>query len=137
MAALPLIQAIFNNSVNQATGYTPTKIMYGFRVKKALDLNVAGISAALNKLNRSVIRQDAINAVAFANVKAKLWYDYRYNFLRLNPGNSVLLRLYHKYNTAANKVKKVNPKLIEKKIGPFKIIKYIKTNAYRLKILFY
>ena len=46
--------------------------MYGFRIKKALNLNVAGIPAALNKLDRLVIRQDAINAVAFANAKAKL-----------------------------------------------------------------
>ena len=111
--------------------------MYGFRVKKALDLNVAGISAALNKLDRLVIRQDAINAVAFANAKAKLWYDHRHNPLRLNPGDSVLLRLYHEYNTAANKVKGVNPKLTEKRIGPFKVIECIGTNAYRLEIPFH
>ena len=55
--------------------------MYNFRIKKILNLNVAGISAALNKLDRLIIKQDAINAVAFANVKIKLLYNYRYNFL--------------------------------------------------------
>ena len=44
--------------------------MYGFRIKKAL--NVVGKPVVLNKLNRFIIRQNAFDAVAFANVKAKI-----------------------------------------------------------------
>ena len=131
--ALPSIQSTFNNSVNQATGHTPTEMMYGFRVREALDV-ATGQPVILDELDRSVIRQDAIDAVAFANAKAKIWYDNRHNTLRLNPGDSVLLQMHKGYNTAANKIKGVNLKMTERRIGPFKVISTIGTNAYKLEI---
>src|SRR5437016_3878215 len=37
-AFLPALTAITNNSVNRATGRTPTELMYGFRVNKGISL---------------------------------------------------------------------------------------------------
>ena len=133
VAALPSIQATLNNSTNQSTGRSPTELMYGFKTREAINFLDQTVEAPY-EYERDVVRQEAVDAVAFANAKAKIQYDSRHKPLLLNEGDQVYLRLHHGYSLQAHKESKANNKLSEQRVGPFKVISKIGQHAYKLDI---
>ena len=133
--AIPAIQSSFNNSANQSTGKSANELSYGFRVREALDLG-KDLPRSINSnldLQRAVIRQDALDAVDFANAMAKLRYDSKHQPLRLNVGDSTYLQLHRGYHLVG-KDPNTNTKLSERRIGPFKILEKVGHAAYRLEL---
>ena len=202
---LPRMSVALNNSTNySSTAQAPTQVLYGFRIREALDLlriqdpdddnrgnvdnpdNVdnAGTlpeaSAASDNVdnpanqNPRSVRQppagaqdagnivnaypanpspvhlddklsktrpvamneyrpahiDAKDAIAFAAIKMKQYYDATHTPKYFKEGDMVHLRLHKGYHVPGIKSKKIGPQLV----GPFRIAKRVGTLAYQLDL---
>lgn len=130
--ALPSLQAQLNNAPNVATGLSPNEIIYGFKVRDTLsalaprnerhDFDMAA--------QRLEYRQEAADATAFANAKAKIYYDARHQPLLLRQGDSAYIILHHGYQLPGRPNRKVSPQ----RCGPFKVVRRVGRLAYKLEI---
>lgn len=68
------MQFILNNSENTSTGIVPNILLYRFKLREALDIKPLGGLFA----DREVLKNEAEDAIAFANVKIKKRYDTVY-----------------------------------------------------------
>jgi hypothetical protein len=127
--ALPSLQFLLFTSPNQATGHSPSHLLYGFQVRDATALLNDEPPLPDLDLNRLVWRQEATDALAYANAKAKIYYDSRHKPLMLSPGSFAFLRLHKGY-----KIPGVHKKLGQQRIGPFKILKRVGRLAYKLEL---
>jgi hypothetical protein len=75
-------------------------------------------------------RVDAADALDFATMNMKFYYDRRHTPMFLAPGDWALLRLHHGYNILSA----TNRKLDQQYAGPFEVLERIGRLAYRLKI---
>ena len=127
--ALPSLQAQMNNSANAATGLSPNEIIYGFKVREALTTLSADQAVDL-PAQRLEYQREAADATAFANAKAKIYYDARHTPLLLNAGDYAYLRLNHGYRLPS----KPNKKLSQQRCGPFLVKKRVGRLAYELDL---
>ena len=79
---LPFLQVSLNNSIT-STGFIPNKLAYGFRIRDTLGLLVDLPLEDLDRL-RLIKREEANNAITFANVIAKTRYDSSYKAINLS-----------------------------------------------------
>lgn len=127
VTVLPFLQASLNNSVT-STGFAPNELAYGFRVRDTLGLLADLPPEDLNQL-RLIKREEADDAIAFANAMAKTRYDSSHLAIKLKEGSRAFLRLHHGYSIPG-----VNPKLSNQRVGPFKVLEKIGNLAYRLDL---
>lgn len=129
---LPTIEAVFNNSTNATTGFSPNKIIYGFRLNKGLKptRQTAIPPAVLFKDARQQTRQKASDAIAFANVAMKRRYDSTHQWMKFKPGDLVYLRLHHGYKLPGEP----NRKFFRQCAGPIKVLKRVSQVVYKLDI---
>ena len=73
---------------------------------------------------------DAKDAIAFAAVKMKEYYDQHYRPIYFNVGDTVKLRLHKGYNVPGVKSHKLGPQFC----GPFEVIERIGQLVYRIKL---
>ena len=114
--------------VHESTGYSATEIMYGEKVSERLDL----LNAATSKDrigNRFEFRQEAIEALDFATIRSKAYYDAHHKKLYFQPGDKVFLRLFHGYKPAATG----NKKLMKQRDGPVTILRRVGRLFYEIK----
>jgi hypothetical protein len=126
---LPGLTMKLNNMVHESTGYSATEIMYGEKVSEGLDL----LNAATSKervRNRFEFRQEAIEALDFAAIRSKAYYDAHYKELYLQPGDKVFLRLFHGYKPAATG----NKKLMKQRDGPVTILRRVSRLSYEIEL---
>ena len=131
--ALPSLQAQLNNSPNAATGLSPNEIIYGFKVKEALSLlNTSGKPITEDLAQRRLeYRAEAAEATAFANAKAKVYYDARHIPLMMRPGvDKAYLKLNQGYQLPGKPNRKVSPQ----RCGPFPIKRRVGRLAYELDL---
>lgn len=92
------LQSQLNNNLNVVIEIILNEIIYDFKIKKAL----------LLLHNRNLTRNDIVNkhlkyriktieVIAFANAKAKIYYDARHILLILKLDNRIYLRFNHDY----------------------------------------
>ena len=129
VTVLPFLQGSLNNSAT-STGFAPNELSYGFRVRDTLGmLTTSDLPAEdLDKL-RLIKREEANDAIAFANAMTKHRYDSNHKAMNLQEGSLVYLRLHHGYSIPG-----VNHKLSNQRIGPFKVLKKVGNLAYRLEL---
>jgi hypothetical protein len=128
-AVLPFIQATLNNSTNASIGMAPNEALYGFRTRDALSL-LCDLPAEDYSRMRQIRREEAEEALAFANVSAKTYYDKKHQPLQLQPGTDVFLRLHKGYTIPGEP----NRKLSIQRTGPFRIIRKVGRLAYELDL---
>ena len=61
-----------NSSISAATGRAPNEVIYGFKPNQPLDLVAA---SSMPELKPSTARISAADALVFANMNAKHYYD--------------------------------------------------------------
>ena len=121
---LPRIQSVLNNSRSSSTDQTPNEIAYGFTPNFAVDYIVDP------DIDILVARVDAADALDFAVMNMKFYYNRCYTPMFLAPGKWALLRLHRGYNILSA----TNHKLDQQYASPFKVLERIGRLAYRLKI---
>ena len=126
---LPRLQSVLNNSMSTSTGVNPNEVVYGFSLNKPLSL--ATLPHQLPQ--HATTRIAAADAISFAQMSQKRYYDRRHQPLFLRPGiDKVYLRLHKGYSVPASMlIKKV---LDQQYIGPFDVIKKVGSQAYQLAI---
>lgn len=128
--SLPTLQLAFMNSLVNTTGLSPNQILYGYPTQDGLGLLDSKTKLIRQEDQRTFFRQEAADAIDFANAKAKVRYDTKHKQIELDVGKRVYLRLHHGYTLqeAANK------KLSNQRAGLFEITQKIGRLAYRLKL---
>lgn len=121
---LPQLQFVLNNSENASTGVAPNILLYSFKLREALDCKLGGLLA-----DREVLRGEAEDAIAFANVVIKKRYNSKYKAQEPKPGNVVILNLKNYYIPRVT-----NRKLSDRRIGPFAIKDIYSRLVYRLAL---
>lgn len=131
--ALSSLQTILNNSLNVSTDRAPNEIITDVRAREPLNL-ITGMKIPKppeeRELDREVFRQEAADAISFANAKFKIYYDHRYKPLMMAPEEMAYLKLHHGYRLPEN----FSRKLSKQRIGPFKILERVGRLAYKLEL---
>ena len=127
---LPALQAQLNNSPNASTGLSPNETIYGFKVRESTSTLRPHLPPDV-ATTRLEFRQEAKDAISYANARMKVYYDARHVPLLLNPGDQAYLRLHKGYNLPA----KPNRKLSDQRCGPFLVKKRVGRLAYELELL--
>ena len=157
--SLPQLSSVLNNSTKYSTTrLAPSEILFGFKVKEPLDLlgkdtdhaEEALPKQAIQSNNQALVRSEALgnqgvpsaftvdyrpthidaqDAIDFASMKMKQYYDMHHQPIFFNVGDLVKLRLHRGY-----KVPGVSSKFGQQFIGPFKVIERIGRLAYRLQL---
>ena len=139
MTTLLMIQTNFNNSFNAIIDLTFNELMYDFRMKnrliaisKKIDEKFMTNEIFKNFLNaiRLRMRQKAIDAVTFKNVKAKLIHDKRYKSLFMKKRNKIYLKLHKKYKLS----KIINSKFSNQRCESFLVKRRVNKLTYELKL---
>lgn len=128
---LPSLQAQLNNSPNAATGLSPNEVIYGFKTRELI--TAAGGSSQIPEdisSQRWEYQREAADATAFANAKAKVYYDARHQPVFFRPGDRVYLRLHQGYKLPGNP----NRKMSNQRCGPFEVKRRAGRLAYELEL---
>jgi len=123
LRCLPRIQSELNNS-KASTGSTPNEVVYGFTPNFIIDYT------ADPDIDLPAARVDAADALDFAAMNMKYYYDRRHTAMFLAPGDYALLRLHKGYDLPSE----LNSKLSQQYAGPFKVLEKVGRLAYRLQL---
>ena len=156
---LPRLSIYLNNSTSRATTKTSTQVLYGRRVKEALDLARAEANLPITEIeepdNDATYRQrrgsappaypatpqedsympthvDAKDALALAAMVMKQQYDKRHTQKYFQVGDWVSLRLHKGYTVPG--LKNRNHKIEQQFAGPFEVVEKINPLAYRIRL---
>ena len=125
---LSTISFSYNNTISQPLGKAPNEVALGFTVNESLDL--AGVQK--HTLPKDVVRVDASDAIAFAQMNNKFHYDRAHHPQFLREGDWAALRLHRGYNVPSTRA--TGRKYGQQFAGPFKVLGREGRLAYRLDI---
>jgi len=131
------IEFSHNNMVNISTSKTPMEMVTGLNMR-------SGFEAATPDIARSVVdwtqvrqrqREEAHDALVFAQAKMSIYYDKNHQPITFKPGDRVYISLAKGF-AAGYKLPHnvVNRKLSQQHVGPFAILDAVGALAYRLDI---
>lgn len=127
-----ILQIQLNNNFNIVTKITSNKVIYDFKIKKTLSLLYNNNSTRDNIVNKRLkYRIKVVDVIAFANVKAKIYYNTKHTLLIFRSNNRVYLHLNYNYYL----FDKSSKKTLSQKYKSFLIKKRIDRLAYFLKLL--
>lgn len=92
------LQAQLNNNLNAIIEITFNKTIYNFKIKEAL-LLIYDENSTRNDIvdKRLKYRAKILKIIAFANVKAKIYYNVKHISLMFKLNNCTYLRLNYNY----------------------------------------
>lgn len=122
------IQSAVNNSKSSSTTRSPNEVVYGFPPTQSTDL----ISAQGQPLPPKFLSMEVADAIAFAQMSSKIYYEKKNKNFDLKEGDFALLRLHRGYKIPSSQI--LGPKLSQQFAGPFKILSNVGNPAYRLEI---
>jgi hypothetical protein len=129
VSALWKFQSIFNNTRSIVTKKTSNELLYEITLNLSLNISFT------NKIfNHDHLRKKAQNAINWAQMQNKAYYDRRYTSLFLKINEWVLLKLHHEYFVSS--FKNMTKKIFAQYIEFFKMIQRIERLIYRLNVLF-
>jgi hypothetical protein len=139
---LPLIEHSYNSMVHGSTRYAPFQLLFGFTPKGPLDLaNPRAKRMQLLRENREDVdgfvrdlethRRMARDAIAQAQAKQADAHDRGRRVLSFVEGEMVLI---NPHSLEWLESKGAGVKLRQRWIGPFRVLKRVSQNAYRLQL---
>ena len=130
VAVLLTIQFQFNNSLNAATDLAFNEIIYEFKIRdtiSALNREQTTIESVSNK--RQKYQTKVNDAIAFANAKMKVYYDFKHKSLLLKFENKVYFRLNKEYKFSEH-----HKKLSQQRCKSFLIKRRVERLIYELNL---
>ncbi len=125
---IPAIQSAYNNSISAPLGRSPNEVASGFSLNQPLDLG----AYERELLPKDVARLEASDAMAFAQMNSKYYYDRKHHPQFFRRGDFALLRLHRGYDIPATAL--TGRKYGLQFVGPFRILERIGRLAYLLDI---
>ena len=124
---LPHLRAMLNNMPSASTGHSANEICYGHNTYD--QLTVIADDTIPETQARTIYRQEAKDAIDFANMTSKIRYDMTRKRMNLRKGDKAFITLHKGYNLPGG-----SRKTTELRRGPFEIVERVGTLAYRLKL---
>lgn len=122
---LPKIEAMYNNTVHESTGYTPCEILYGERTKMSFDKT---LPFEPSRLNVDIIKEKARQNLNRASESRKTGFNKRRRLIEFQIGDLVKVTKFNKSDASKKRIKKFEL-LYE---GPYRIAAIPFTNVYTL-----
>lgn len=124
------LQSSINNSLAVGPGKTPNEVVYGFTPVRSADLVMPAISD--KQLSPILVRREAADAIAFAQINNKVSYDRKHLNVSLKAGDWALIKLHKGYNIPSSEL--LGRKLSQQYAGPFRILAKIGNLAYHMDL---
>ena len=103
-----ILQTQLNNFLNVVIELLFNKIIYNFKIKNALIVVIDASQMLKNIFNQRLkYQQKIVDAIAFVNIKIKIYYDVKHQFIFFNFNDRVYLRLHQKYKFFDNHNRKM------------------------------
>lgn len=110
---------VYNNSHHRSTGYAPYQLLYGRTCRSPLTIGEPqAIEFEDFDPNRLLARQNALENMNEAALKAKWYYDRKHRPVDFTEGQEIMIRLH-------SIPLRLSRKLAHKYYGPFKLVKLI------------
>ncbi len=123
------LQANFNNFMFVNTDKSFNEIVYDFKT-----INISSLINSEDCFNYTVKQSinvfEAADAITFAKIKMKAWYDYNHKSMILWIKDYAFLWLHHNYHLSDHSFKKLS----QQYCNSFLIIKWVKKLAYELEL---
>ena len=129
---LSALQAQLNNFLNTATELASNEIVYEFKTRKL----IAAVGAKADNISDNILdrrlkyQREAADATAFAQVKAKIYYDVRHQLILFHPEDKVYFRLHHEYQLPDRS----NRKMFNQRCESFTVKRRAGRLTYELKL---
>ena len=131
---LPYIEFAFNNTVNRSTGYTPFYMCYGQHPSMPATLETPNLIESRNSTVEDMVSemsltvQNAKLQIQHAQEQQTKYYNQHHRDITFQLNDKILLDSSHINFQHGTK------KLLEKYIGPYRIIEIISKTAYRINL---
>ena len=130
VSTLFIIQSQFNNNFNAFIEFASNEIIYDFKVRDIIStFNQRNLSKEWTTNKRKKYQAEANDAIAFANVKMKIYYDFKHKSLLLKSKKKTYFRLNKDYKLFDH-----HKKLSQQKCEFFLIKKRVNRLTYELKL---
>jgi predicted nucleic acid-binding Zn ribbon protein len=134
------IQFVMNTSPNAATGKTPSDLMLGFMPRAAIEIVAGNASAGKQKSaneridQMKIARDEAKDAILLANFTMAATYDKNRHLVDIRLGDQVFINFSKRNESGYTAAGIRAPKLGPQRVGPFRVLEMIGTNACRVDI---
>ncbi len=130
LSLLISLQANFNNFTFISTDKSSNEIVYDFRTTNiSLLINSEDHFNYTTKWSINVF--ETADAITFARVKMKTWYDHKHKSMTLRVKDYAFLQLHHDYHLSDYSSKKLSQQYCDS----FLIVKWVEKLAYELELL--
>ena len=93
-----VLQTQLNNSFNAVIELSFNEIIYNFKIKNALIVVVDASQMSKNIFSQRLkYQQKIVDAIVFVNVKIKVYYNVKHQFIFFRFNDRVYLRLHQNY----------------------------------------
>jgi hypothetical protein len=127
-----------NNTTNVSSGASPMEFLTGVNARTVDTVALPSTPPAVRNWTqrRQEIRNEARDAIVYAQAKMSIYYDKNHKPVSFNKGDSVYINLLKDIGTPGYKLPNdsIARKLGPRRVGPFKILKKVGDLAYQLDI---
>jgi hypothetical protein len=131
------VEFAHNTTVSVSTGKSPMEMVTGLNMRTGFESAVPGSPLAVSDWTRErqLLRDEAHDALVFAQAKMSIYYDKKHTPITFKPGDKVFISLAKGFASGYKLPHNVvNRKLSQQHVGPFTIVEAVGKLAYRLDI---
>ena len=126
---LPVIVSTLNTSPSASTKQTPARLLFGIDFRQPWNM-----LKGLVYRDHTGPRLDAEEALKYAAMRMKYYYDQQHQPMSFEPGDRVFVRLHKDYTIPSTKTKAFGPKFSQQYSGPYTVLEKIGRHAYRIDL---
>ncbi|RMJ21267.1 Integrase core domain-containing protein, partial [Aspergillus sp. HF37] len=127
-AYLPHVTSVINSSPSDTTKQSPHKLMFGMEFGQPWN-TIKNVFASGQTFDS---RTDAEEAINFAMISMKKYYDRRHAPISFAEGDQVYITLHKGYSIPSSKT--LGRKFSQQRVGPFEVVQRVGQLAYKLKL---
>ena len=129
---LSILQIQFNNFFNIVTKLTLNEIVYKFKIKKLIIVVDVKVDNIFNNIfdRQLKFQREIVDIIVFTQVKIKIYYDVKHQFIFFHFENKVYFRFYHEYQF----FDRFNWKMFNQRCELFIVKRRVEKLIYKLKL---
>jgi hypothetical protein len=130
------VEFVHNTAVNVSTNKSPMEMVTGLTLRSGFESATPRITGPTDwTQHRQLLRDEAHDALVFAQAKMSIYYDKKHTPISFRPGDKVYISLAKGFASGYKLPHNVvNRKLSQQHVGPFEVLSAVGSLAYRLDI---
>lgn len=130
---LPEVEFSLNNTTNASIGRSPMQFLTGLNAPAAIEAATIPRNSATEWASiRDELRDEARDAIKFAQAKMSIYYDKKHKPISFQVGDMVYVRLAGSMEPRYHLPIDISRKLSQQRVGPFKVLERVGNLAYRI-----